>query len=282
MDLCSILRCCRPEPRPPLLQAFGVTGCIWAMFFMQKPWSHRLRVGRPEQCLTESVLTCRPAPLLIANLSASKAFYSLNSLQQVPGHPPPWLPSPAASPVGLIQEVCVGNPSSRCLVCRDWWRGAFRASRMPKLLGLAFCLWGWGGFFWRALERRREGASLMRAISRVRSRSHPPTGTGSSGSPGQGLHQPHLALELLPIFTSSRLGLRLGLCGSHFLYRHHSLRCWRMSEQSPESPSSWQRPSACPSHLFHPAIKPEVKYLLNNAIRPVAHYGIYLAVNYGL
>lgn len=75
-----------PFPAHTLLQAFGVTGCIWAMFFMQKRWGHRLRGGRPEQCLTESVLTCRPALLPIANLSASTAFYSLNSLQQVSGH----------------------------------------------------------------------------------------------------------------------------------------------------------------------------------------------------
>lgn len=130
------------------------------------------------------------------------------------------------------------------------------------------------GGFWKGKERSESEEGNLQGSSRP----YPPTGTGSRGSPGQGLHQPHLALEPLPIFTSSRLGLR----GRHFLYRHHFLRGWRMSEQSPEPPSSWQRPSACPSHLFHPAIKPEVKYLLNDAIRPVAHYGIYLAVNYGL
>lgn len=55
-----------------------------------------------------------------------------------------------------------------------------------------------------------------------------------------------------------------------------------MPDLSPELPSSWRSPSARPSHLFHPAIKPKVKYLLNNAIKPAAHYGIYLAINYGL
>lgn len=41
-------------------------------------------------------------------------------------------------------------------------------------------------------------------------------------------------------------------------------------------------PCARPSHLSHPAIKPKVKYLLNDAIRPAAHYGVYLAIKYWL
>lgn len=99
------------------------------------------------------------------------------------------------------------------------------------------------------------------------------------GVPGAALAKDHTSHTW---FLNLRPSWRPGRRGSHFLHWHHFLQGWGMPERSPKPPLSWRSPSARLSHLFHPAIKPEVKYLLNDAIRPVAHYGVYLAINYGL
>lgn len=152
--------------------------------------------------------------------------------------------------------------------------------------GLAFCQGGGGrwegrsGFFLG--DFGKQGAGRKRELvtrgplSRVSSRRNPPT-PKVPGRPWPGTAWPHWAPEPSTSFASQALG------GSPFL------RCTTFSGtggcqmQSPELACELAgAPSARPSRLFHPAVKPEVKYLLNDAIRPVAHYGVYLAINYGL
>lgn len=64
-------------------------------------------------------------------------------------------------------------------------------------------------------------------------------------------------------------GPRLSLSLHFLLGQGHQMR-------SPEC--AGRVPCVRPRHFFHPAIKPEVKYLLNDAIRPEPHYGVYLAI----
>lgn len=56
----------------------------------------------------------------------------------------------------------------------------------------------------------------------------------------------------------------------------HFLLGWGHQMRSPEC--TGRVLCVRPSRFFHPAIKPEVKYLLNDAIRPEPHYSIYLAI----
>lgn len=149
---------------------------------------------------------------------------------------------------------------------------------MPSYWALCPAHGGKGGFFFFLIGLESRGHVKRWSES---CEGHPPGlavafiqphGGAPGIAPAQDWHQDCTWL------LSIRASWRPGCCGSYF----SSPASLSPGLADARALQAGRVPLRRPSHLFHPAIKPGVKYLLNNAISPAAHYGVYLAINYGL